>query len=189
MQEGENAMECQECHQRPATVHLTQVINGQKTELHVCEQCAKEKGYMNYGEENFTLNDLLSGLFHSEGNISLGGKQTQNYQESPTIKCPSCGLTYQKFARIGKFGCASCYKTFDDRLNPIFRRVHSGNTRHDGKIPKREGGNLHLKRELDEYKSNLRSLIEQEEFEQAAKVRDKIRSLETQFHQGEDGEK
>ncbi len=181
-------MECQECHQRPATVHLTQVINGQKTEIHVCEQCAKEKGYMNYGEENFTLNDLLSGIFYSEGNSPLGGQKSQAQPHSTHLKCPTCGLTYQEFARIGKFGCADCYKTFDDRLNPIFRRVHSGNTRHDGKIPRREGGNLHLKRQVDEYKEQLQRLIEKEEFEEAAKIRDEIRSIESQLHNGEDGE-
>lgn len=181
-------MECQECHQRPATVHLTQVVNGQKTEVHVCEQCAKEKGYMNYGEENFTLNDLLSGLFHSEGLSSFSKQSAQPYQQATQLKCPTCGLTYQEFARIGKFGCAECYRTFDDKINPILRRVHSGNTTHDGKIPKREGGKLHVKRNIDEYKLQLKRLIEQEEFEEAAKVRDKIRSLEMELRQGEDGE-
>ncbi|MYL21941.1 hypothetical protein GLW04_18850 [Halobacillus litoralis] len=181
-------MECQECHQRPATVHLTQVVNGKKTEIHVCEQCAKDNGYMNYGEENFSLNDLLSGLFHSEGPSPFKGQSPQTHPKKETLKCPSCGLTYNEFARIGKFGCAVCYETFDDRLNPILRRVHSGNTRHDGKIPKREGGNLHLKKEIEEYKTNLRQLIEQEEFEEAAKCRDKIRSLENELHQDEGGE-
>ncbi|ARI75428.1 UvrB/UvrC motif-containing protein [Halobacillus mangrovi] len=181
-------MECQNCHQRQATVHLTQVINGQKTEIHVCEQCAKDKGYMSYGEENFTLNDLLSGLFHTESPSTFSNKSTQPYKKSTQLKCPTCGLTYQEFARTGKFGCATCYQTFDEKLNPILRRVHSGNTTHDGKIPKREGGNLHMKRELDDYKSKLRQLIEQEEFEEAAKVRDKIKSLQSQLHEGEDGE-
>ncbi|SEI10969.1 protein arginine kinase activator [Halobacillus karajensis] len=181
-------MECQECHQRPATVHLTQVVNGQKSEIHVCEKCAKENGYMNYGEENFTLNDLLSGLFHSEGPSPLKGNTPHSYAQKPKLKCENCNLTYEEFARVGKFGCAECYKTFDDRLDPILRRVHSGNTRHDGKLPKREGGNLHLKREIEEHKTNLRQLIEQEEFEEAAKVRDKIRSLEDQLSKGEDGD-
>ncbi|WP_226585846.1 UvrB/UvrC motif-containing protein [Halobacillus litoralis] len=181
-------MECQECHQRTATVHLTQVVNGKKTEIHVCDQCAKEKGYMNYGEENFTLNDLLSGLFHSESPSPLGGQTAHSYKRKETLKCPNCGLTYDEFAHIGKFGCAECYNTFDERLNPILRRVHSGNTLHDGKIPKREGGNLHLKKEIEQYKTNLRQLIEQEEFEEAAKVRDRVRSLESKLHQGEGGE-
>lgn len=181
-------MECQECHQRPATVHLTQVVNGQKTEVHICEHCAKDKGYMSYGEENFTLNDLLSGIFYPDSNKQSSGKKTQPHEQASQLKCPSCGLTYQEFARIGKFGCASCYQTFDEHLNPIFRRVHSGNTTHNGKIPRREGGNLHLRRELDEYKLNLRRLIEQEEFEQAAKVRDRIRTLESELNQEEGGD-
>ncbi|TGB00943.1 UvrB/UvrC motif-containing protein [Halobacillus salinus] len=181
-------MECQECQKRKATVHLTQVVNGQKTEVHVCEQCAKDKGYMSYGEENYSLNDLLSGLFHSESPSPFSSQKAQSYQQASQLKCPTCGMTYQEFARIGKFGCADCYQTFDDRINPILRRVHSGNTRHDGKIPKREGGNLHLKREIDDYKSQLKQLIEQEEFEQAANIRDKIRTLESQLHQGEGGE-
>ncbi|MFC7061792.1 UvrB/UvrC motif-containing protein [Halobacillus seohaensis] len=181
-------MDCQRCHKRPATVHLTQVINGEKTETHVCEYCAKEKGYMSDNEENFTLNDLLSGLFNYEQSPSIKGNHSKAFQSNKQLKCPTCGLTYQNFAQIGKFGCGDCYKTFNERLNPIFRRVHSGNTRHDGKVPKREGGNLHLKRQIGEYKSELQRLIEQEEFEEAAKIRDQIRSLDHQLHQGEEDE-
>ncbi|MFD2925265.1 UvrB/UvrC motif-containing protein [Halobacillus naozhouensis] len=176
-------MECQRCHNRPATVHLTQLLNGEKTEIHVCEQCAKEKGYMHDHEENFILNDLLTGLFNFETKHSLKGHPHSAPSPKEQLKCPNCGLTFQEFAKAGKFGCAECYKTFDDKLNPILRRVHSGNTRHDGKIPRREGGNLHLKRQMDEYKSDLQRLIEQEEFEEAAKVRDEIRSLDSQLHQ------
>ncbi|MBM7555119.1 UvrB/UvrC motif-containing protein [Thalassobacillus pellis] len=175
-------MECQECHQRPATVHLTKVINGDKTEVHVCEQCAKEKGY---AENTFSLNDLLSGLFNFDQPSSFGGEKAQSSAtEAPKqLQCPKCGLTYQEFTRIGKFGCTQCYQTFDERLNPIFRRVHSGNTTHDGKIPKRVGGNLHLQRQISEKKQELHQLIEKEEFEKAADVRDHIRELEKQLQQ------
>ncbi|UOQ91383.1 UvrB/UvrC motif-containing protein [Halobacillus shinanisalinarum] len=181
-------MECQRCHNRAATVHLTQLMNGEKTEVHVCEQCAKEKGYMHDHEENFTLNDLLTGLFNFEPKQSPNGQQTGTQQPKEQLKCPKCGLTFKEFARAGKFGCAECYKTFDERLNPILRRVHSGNTHHDGKIPRREGGNLHLRRQKDQYKSELQRLIEQEEFEEAAKLRDEIRSLDDQLQDREEGE-
>ncbi|UOR10660.1 UvrB/UvrC motif-containing protein [Halobacillus amylolyticus] len=181
-------MECQRCHNRPATVHLTQLMNGEKTEVHVCEKCAKEKGYMHDHEESFTLNDLLTGLFNYEPKQSFNGQQMDAQQQKEQLKCPTCGLTFQEFARAGKFGCAKCYETFDERLNPILRRVHSENTRHDGKIPRREGGNLHLRRQMDQYKSELVRLIEQEEFEEAAKIRDEIRSLDDQLQQREEGE-
>ncbi|MFD1021174.1 UvrB/UvrC motif-containing protein [Thalassobacillus hwangdonensis] len=176
-------MECQECHQRPATVHLKQVTNGKKTEFHVCEQCAKEKGYMSYSEESFTLNDLLTGLFNYDHPSSLGSHQAQTKKEQQNqMKCPKCGLTYEQFAHIGKFGCAKCYDTFNERLNPIFKRVHSGNTMHDGKIPERAGGKLHLQKQIEQQKQQLHQLIEQEEFEKAATVRDEIRALERQLN-------
>ncbi|WP_173917985.1 UvrB/UvrC motif-containing protein [Halobacillus sp. Marseille-Q1614] len=183
-------MDCQRCHKRPATVHLTQVINGEKSEIHVCEHCAKEKGYMNEKEDNFTLTDLLSGLFNHDHQFSFKGQQSKPYEkQSVQLKCPNCGLTYQQFAKIGKFGCADCYKTFDERLDPIFKRVHSGNAHHHGKIPKREAGHLHLKKQVDQLRAELRGMIEQEEFEQAAQLRDQIRSLEQQLHQEKgDGE-
>ncbi|MDC3414672.1 UvrB/UvrC motif-containing protein [Aquibacillus sp. 3ASR75-11] len=182
-------MECQECHERPAALHFTQVVNGDKTEVHVCEHCAKEKGYMSYGEEGYSLHHLLSGLFNFEP--SPFGKSTSTSNEKISeqgLKCPKCGMTYKDFTRVGKFGCSECYQAFSDRLNPIFRRVHSGNTKHDGKIPKRIGSNLHQKKELEQYRIKLQQLIEQEAFEQAAKVRDQIKKLEKEVHCKEEGE-
>lgn len=180
-------MECQECHQRPATLHYTQVINGDKAEVHICEQCAKEKGYMNYDEDNYSLHSLLSGLFNFES-IPLAENKSATYAPRKKYVCDKCGMSYDEFTRVGKFGCAECYKTFDERLNPIFRRVHSGNTKHEGKVPKRIGGNIHLKKELNQLKQNLQALIQKEEFEEAAKVRDQIRSLEKELNQPGDGE-
>ncbi|WP_284140986.1 MULTISPECIES: UvrB/UvrC motif-containing protein [unclassified Virgibacillus] len=169
-------MECQDCHERPATLHFTQVINGNKTEVHVCDVCAKEKGYVTYPEEGYSLHNLLTGLFNFD-NPSMG-KQLQQVTD---LQCPLCKLTFAQFKQTGKFGCAECYHTFSDRLDPIFRRVHSGNTKHHGKIPKRKGGNLHLKKQLHAYKDELQQLIQQEAFEKAATVRDKIKDLEKQI--------
>ncbi|WP_010528958.1 UvrB/UvrC motif-containing protein [Lentibacillus jeotgali] len=169
-------MECQECHERPATLHFTQVINGEKTEVYVCEVCAKEKGYMNYPEEGYSLQHLLSGLLNStfESPKSTTGQQTKE------LKCPKCEMTLSKFKRLGKFGCPDCYETFADSLDPIFRRVHSGNTKHYGKIPARIGGDMRLKKQVDVYKEELQRLIKNEAFEEAATVRDKIKELEEQ---------
>lgn len=176
-------MECQECHERPATLHFTQVINGNKTEVHVCEKCAYEKGYMSQNHDSLSLHNLLSGLFNFDSISFADSKSKQSsLQPSQGLTCDKCGLTYQEFTRIGKFGCSNCYKTFDEKLNPIFRRVHSGNMAHDGKVPKRTGGTLQVRKQIEEKKQNLQQLIQQEEFEQAAKVRDEIRSMEHQIH-------
>ncbi|SFE42303.1 protein arginine kinase activator [Lentibacillus persicus] len=171
-------MECQECHQRPAALHFTQVINGNKTEVYVCEVCAKEKGYMTYPEEGYSLHHLLSGLL----NTTFESKQ--NPSGSPHTKeevsCPQCDMPLSEFKRIGKFGCSTCYETFSDHLDPIFRRVHSGNMTHHGKIPARAGGNIRVQKQVEEYKEELQRLIKNEAFEDAARVRDKIKELEQQ---------
>ncbi len=78
---------------------------------------------------------------------------------------------------MGRFGCSNCYKQFGSRLDPILKRVH-GNTVHVGKIPKRTGGQIQLKREIEELRRNLHELIDREEFENAAQIRDRIRELE-----------
>jgi protein arginine kinase activator len=180
-------LECQECQKRPATLHFTQVINGNKKEVHVCEACAKEKGYKMYPEEGYSLHDLLSGLINFESQ-AMGTPQGESFQQVKELQCPKCEMTFSEFKRIGKFGCAVCYDTFSERLDPIFRRVHSGNTKHHGKIPKRQGGDLHKRRQIESYKAELKGLIENEEFEKAAEVRDKIKALENGQDDGKEGD-
>ncbi|GGH85484.1 protein arginine kinase activator [Pullulanibacillus pueri] len=167
-------MECQECHIRPATLHFTKIINGNKTEVHLCEECAREKGEGFTGSNAFSIHNLLSGLLNFEQPMSDHGAE----EPAQTIQCSKCGLTYGEFARIGKFGCDECYKAFNNKLNPILRKVHSGNTTHTGKIPKRIGKDISARRKLTDLKRQLHEHVEREEFEEAAKIRDVIRELE-----------
>lgn len=169
-------MECQECHMRPATLHFTKIINGQKAEIHICEHCAKQKGDFHPASNSFSIHNLLSGLL---GFDELVEQTADTPFQTNELKCPECEMTYSQFVKRGKFGCAHCYDTFQAKLDPIFRRVHGGNTIHKGKIPKRIGGDIRTRREVDQLKQELQRHIEKEEFEQAAKVRDRIRALES----------
>lgn len=167
-------MLCQDCGKRPATLHFTKIINGEKTEFHICEACARERGEMIPGAPNgFSIHNLLSGLLDFEP-VSAGGLREHKPAYS---RCETCGMTYAQFSKIGRFGCSDCYRYFGDRLEPLFRRVH-GTTTHAGKIPKRRGGQLKFKREIDQLKRQLQALVEREEFERAAQLRDRIRELE-----------
>lgn len=180
-------MLCQECKERPASVHFTQVINGEKTTLQLCEKCAQEKGelFMTQGSGGFSFNDLLAGLlnwqaaFHPEKQASIS--------QTP-LQCNKCNMTYQQFINIGRFGCDECYKTFKTQIPPIIKRLHSGNVKHGGKVPKRAGGTMHIKKHIETLKAELQALIVREEFEKAAVVRDQIRSLEKQLHGWEGNE-
>ena len=87
-------------------------------------------------------------------------------------------MTYPQFAQSGRFGCSECYKSFHLQLEPILKRLHSGNSTHIGKIPKRIGGNISIQKKIAELKQQMIICIQQEEFEKAAELRDEIRLLE-----------
>jgi protein arginine kinase activator len=171
-------MICEECNQRPATLHFTKIINGEKTEVHLCEKCAHEKGemFMFHSGTGFSINNLLAGLLNVQPSFQQA--QQDHFHNEEVLQCDNCKMTFSQFVKIGKFGCANCYETFKDQLKPVIRRLHSGNWSHNGKIPKRIGGNIHIRKKLETLKNNLKELIENEEFEKAAVVRDEIRSLE-----------
>lgn len=165
-------MICQECNKRPATLHFTKIINGEKTEFRICESCAREKGELIPGTPNgFSIHNLLSGLLDLDPSQSVGTRPQQ-------LRCDHCGLTYTQFSKLGRFGCSSCYKHFSPRLDPLFKRVH-GNIVHVGKVPKRTGGLIQYRREIERLKQEMQQRISNEEFEEAAQLRDKIRELET----------
>jgi protein arginine kinase activator len=172
-------MQCSECNKRPATLHLTQIINGQKKEIHVCDSCAQKKGYIHTNDDPYSLHDLLSGLFNFDPTQMDIQPPNDFFDQVAEVECNKCHITFQDFRRIGKFGCAECYHTFSTKLDAIFRKVHSGNTKHLGKIPKRKGVNLHKKKVILQYREQIQKLINAEEFEEAALVRDKIRKLES----------
>ncbi len=181
-------MECQECHQNPASLHFTKIINGQKTETHLCEQCAREKGEIISGAGGFSISNLLSGLLNLDFPLSTN-QSNHPFGNLDIEQCNQCGMTFQQFSKVGRFGCSNCYKTFSSKLDPILRRVHSGNTAHEGKIPKRIGGNLHISKEIVELKEQLQKAIYNEEFEKAAEIRDKVRSLEQLLSEHREGER
>jgi protein arginine kinase activator len=173
------SMLCQECGKKQATLHFTKILNGEKTEFHICESCARERGEMIPGTPNgFSIHNLLSGLLNFEP-----PSQSAVVPKIEPTRCEHCGLTYSQFSKVGRFGCSSCYKQFDDKLDPLFKRVH-GSTFHTGKVPKRSGGLIKDKREIEGLKKELLQRIDQEEFEEAAKLRDEIRELEKKVAEG-----
>ncbi|WP_372998542.1 UvrB/UvrC motif-containing protein [Lutispora sp.] len=163
-------MICNECGKRPATVHITKIENGKKTNMHLCEQCALAKGALSMNT-GFSINDLLAGMLNTGTPLPI----KVDFMDDPS--CPVCGMKYSRFRETGRFGCGSCYKSFGDRLTPLFRRIH-GNINHTGKIPQRTGGRLKIMREMESLKAELANAVKREEYEKAAEIRDKIRALE-----------
>ncbi|NLK52405.1 MAG: hypothetical protein GX295_08180 [Syntrophomonadaceae bacterium] len=173
-------MYCEECNKRPATVHITQVINNKKTERHLCEHCAREYqqhlGFSFNFEPTFSIQHLLASLLNQEPNL-LGLSASGAPGVKVEQQCPKCHMNYREFAQGGKFGCKECYEGFAERLEPLMRKIH-GNALHNGKVPLRAGKMLHVKRQLEKLYGELQAAIRQEAFEKAAEIRDQIRELE-----------
>ena len=158
-------MLCEICKKKNANVHVTQIMNNEKTQLFICDECAAK------------LNNPISFQDFFKDIIDMAMNLKNTNQIKQIYACPTCGLTYTEFRQIGKLGCSDCYKTFNEQLLQLFKSIH-GNTRHTGKVPQKSGVELLKKREITELKEKLIKAIAEEEFETAAELRDKIHALE-----------
>jgi len=170
-------MLCDICAKNPATVHLTEIIDDQMNELHLCEECAHRKSLQM--EQQFGLSDLLGGLAEFE-------KPAKEKEAVLTIKCANCGLTYADFKKIGRLGCSECYDTFKKYLGPLLKKVH-GSILHFGKSPFKVARVLDKRGDLQALRYQLQKAIETEAFEEAAKIRDQIKELEKKQSQNNSG--
>lgn len=161
-------MLCDVCGKSGATVHITEIINEKVTKLHLCEECAKEKGAEM--EDHFGLSDLLAGL------TDLGTNKVEA-EIMDNMKCPSCGFTHNDFKKLGRFGCGECYEAFKKQIAPLLKRIH-GSDRHVGKVPLMAGKTVKYTQILQELKLKMEKAIQAEDFEEAARLRDKIKELE-----------
>ena len=159
-------MKCQACNQ-PATVHLTDIVNGHKREVHLCQACAEKKQILKHQELN------LSAILQTVIGQHIGPLT----EELGRLTCPSCGIKYMEFKAEGRLGCPQDYQVFHDALLPLLQRIHRG-LRHVGKIPAHAVRNAALQAELMELRQQQRKAIEAEAYEEAARLRDVIRQKE-----------
>lgn len=186
-------MLCQNCGENEANVRYTQIINGVKKEMALCEKCSKELGI---GDMDFSMpinfSSFLSDFFEEEKEF------LPSFMEQEKLMCDKCGMTYEDFINTGKFGCENCYEIFSNKIDPILKNIHGGN-RHVGRglnLPKGKKENLKenskkqyntvgeevkeysKNNELDKLKKNLKQAIQEERYEDAAKIRDEIKKME-----------
>jgi protein arginine kinase activator len=173
-------MLCEKCQKNPAAVHMQQFLNGQKVELHLCQDCAFkiDNPEMLVSLENIFkgfLDQINTKYFNQPGQPGVTGKM-QGFHP-PAKACSRCGLTFNKFKSGGRLGCDVCYQSFAKEVEVLLKNVQ-GSTRHEGKFPRRMGAGIINKRQVNELRSNLKKAIEEENFEEAARLRDEIRALE-----------
>ena len=157
-------MICCICKEKEAKVHLTQIVGDKVQKVDLCDECAKKKGVDD--SAGASLADLLLGL---------GASQEMAQASGPEIKCPHCGFTQGDFKKAGRLGCAECYVTFAEGLEGLLKTMHKG-TKHVGKVPQSLQQTRDLSDRLKSLQKKLDKAVEEEDFEQAAQVRDEIKS-------------
>jgi len=182
-------MLCDNCGEREAAIHLTQIVDNTVTTMHLCEQCAAEKGVETGASvAKFPLGDFLASLGKGGGAEPAGG--------GAGVACPACGATLQDFRQTGRLGCARCYTTFEAHLRDLLRRLH-GSAQHVGERYVATvaaagaaseagagggggggGGDATGGGEAGALREQLRRAIESENFELAAELRDRLKVME-----------
>lgn len=174
-------MLCERCKQREANVRFTEVINGMKSEHNLCMQCAMDMdlGAVGIFDSENPIGKILSGILGA--NMETAKKEDSINQ----IACPTCGMAYSEFVEDSRYGCPDCYNVFDILINDNIKQLQ-GNTRHTGKKPRfgwnsvqEDSGEAESKaaEEISLLESKMNEAIADEEYEEAARLRDKIKEL------------
>ncbi len=158
-------MLCECCQQNDATIHLTQMVDNQSKELHLCEGCAEESG-MNV-QNVMSIPEILFGFGTSNKKSEEGGPAS-------TKSCPSCHMRDCDFKKTARLGCARCYEAFSEELGPMLAAMHKG-TKHTGKIPEYLREITEKTALCEDLQKALDRAVRDENYEEAALLRDRIR--------------
>ena len=166
-------MLCEKCKKKNATVHIKKSINGKKTEMYLCADCAKD-----YEDVFMNPTQLFS---------SVLGYGTPSRSR---LVCPTCGMTDSEFSETGYLGCPDCYKAFATLVDKMISRVQPAG-RHVGNRPDTTvsqtldvssvSDNLS---EEDQLKNKLKAAIADEDYLTAAKLRDELKALTDKHKEG-----
>jgi len=130
----------------------------------LCESCAQEKGVTN--PDNLSIGSLLD-------------DQPKFDSSTASLTCESCGTTHQDFKKGGRLGCEACYHVFRPVLEPLLDGMHAG-INHLGKVPTRSVGKKKVVENEDALRKALQKAVEEENYEKAAELRDRLKKLQAQ---------
>lgn len=164
-------MQCQICKNKDATIHLTEIIDGARSEMHICEHCAAEQGIA--VKSHIPINELLSSLL----SVQPSDDELSDPSDQQVV-CPACGFTLEQFRKEGVLGCPNDYEVFEKSLQPLIEKAHCGKTTHCGKLPSKTSLDTKKQIELLSLRRQLEAAVQHEDYELAAELRDKIDECE-----------
>lgn len=160
-------MLCDVCKENQATIRLIAVVDGQKTERHLCTACvAKQKLHFKTEGMPSILSAFISGM----------GKKPQKH---PDLRCSGCGCAFDDVIQTAKMGCTQCYQDFQEYLNPMISQMHAG-LRHVGRVPKHADVSMKAHSRIEQIRREMDMAVVLEDFELAAALRDELKALECQ---------
>ncbi len=163
-------MRCQICNKKDATIHLTEIKDGQRLEMHICAQCASQEGIAM--QSQLSINELLGNL------LASAPDEEELLKATGQVSCPHCGFTLEQFRKEAVLGCPYDYEVFEKTLMPLIEQAHDGAARHCGKVPARTPSDTRASIELMGLRARLEAAIHSEDYESAAGLRDKIAEVE-----------
>ena len=173
-------MLCDNCGKREANVRYSENINGRKKELHLCEECSKKLGIENIDfNMPIDFSSFFGGLLEDFGTNDF----MPLFNEVKQLKCDNCGYTFEDIVNTGKLGCENCYSVFENRLDPIIKKIQ-GSNKHVGRTGKiidskisEKINNKDSKTEnnkdvskVEKLQNDLKKAIKEEKYEEAAKI-------------------
>ena len=161
---------CSRC-SKPSTLHITELRDGTVQELHLCESCAQQ--YLS-GADSDDMSDEVGSFAEKLADIV----SDEDLDELNQLTCPNCGITFREFRSQGRLGCPHDYIAFKSELMPLLENIH-GETQHTGKIPKRAPDDSQQQYRLIKLRQELRTAVEEEAYEDAARLRDEIQTFES----------
>jgi len=171
-------MKCDVCKENEATIHIQEVVNNNIKSIHLCEKCAQEYGIKNsLIELGFSLIDFFDNFKDDKLKFEKNDKDGNN--DEPV--CRVCGMPFSEFIDSGKFGCGNCYEEFKDFIKPLLRKIHGSSLYKGEKFPEKIKEKFLRKMELNkkllEMKNKLKIALKEENYKEAAILRDKIKKL------------
>ena len=193
---GLKIMKCEICNKGIATTAYTHIVDDEKRTLLLCTECLPSE-----------MNVTVESTVESATADSTVKSQSSDDLEVPELKkkakvdfssdsaasavnekiCPSCGMDYKQFKKVGRLGCSTCYSEFESDLGPLLKKIH-GADEHTGKnwILIKGSSKPSSKIPLADLSVKLQKAVEKEDFESAAEIRDMIRSRSGKTDDGEE---
>jgi protein arginine kinase activator len=162
-------MKCEICGLKDAVIHIRQIQKDLVHELHICEECAQEKGLIREEESELPIANLLSGLL--EGRDMTGAGEVKEV-------CPRCGMKASEFRKQGKLGCAECFSAFHKDVKAIVTQM-AARPHHAGRLPRTFADQTVAANANDTLREELREAVEREDYEEAARLRDRLREMDS----------